>query len=285
MKLEKILTKNLVISILAGLFIVAGAFWSRLSDSTKKVSIKEPSNPSNMVVYQKEGTEKPINLARSDLGQNDAVGIRVADLPSVNGKSTDNGRLARGDLATQKPSGSTLAYDDLRDKTLLYTDGVGKYSAKNIVSEVTTNRASLLAYGSDLTKAIRDYPFYNEANPTQITFEAYKSGNVDDSLAKLETTRLGYELAGEKLLTLKVPRDLVKLELKLANSLDRTAQLIRNMEKVETDKLLALSSARQYVEESKFTINILAELNSYFKEKNISLGEESRLKLAVDNIN
>lgn len=272
---------------------MAGAFWFRPSDSTNKnVTAVATHNlsESNLMVYQKNvesdgATAKLVYI--NDSSQNSGV-IKVADLPSVNGKMTvgDDKKSENVLSLPQKPSGSVLAYDDIKDKSILYTNGVKRYSKENIKSPTDTNRSSLLVYGTSLAKIINGYPFYEDKSPTEITFDAYNNKSVsDDDLAKLETIKLAYELRSKNLSELLVPSELTKIHINLTNSFDRTSQLIKNMEQVGTDNLLALNSARQYVEETKLVLNIFAELNTYFKDKGINIGENNKVSLAVDVIN
>ena len=179
---------------------------------------------------------------------------------------------------------TVLAYDNLRDKAVLYPDGIERYEMKETDTTADTNRASILAYGTGLNKIISDYPFYDEQSPTEITLNAYKSGVVYNDLAKLAIIKLNYENRADDLLALSVPKELGAAHINLINSFDRIAQLAKNMEQVGTDNLLALNSARQYVEESNLVLSILAQLNGYFEDKNVDLGDK-KISLKVDVIN
>ncbi len=277
---------------------MAGSFWFRSSGPTEGASVKtavaktdkqaDGSSTSNLMIYQKNGTSgyprtivvgdvDPANSADTGYTKNDET-IQVANLPSVNGK------LAVAKI--EKPSGSALAYDDIKDKSILYLDGTERYGTKDIKSTIDTNRASLLAYGLALAKIIRDYPFYPGKTPTEITFEMYQDKKTDsNALISLESVRFVYKEKVNELLKISIPKDLVKGHLALANSFDRISQLTANMQKVGEDRLFALNSARQYVEESKFVLTILNQLNSNFNDKNIDLGKDEKVELKIDVIN
>jgi hypothetical protein len=291
--LEKLLTKNLIVSILAGLSIVGGAFWTRMNDSKKQVVIN-PSNP-------KTAGEKNVanrNQFQELFDKKDEATINVADLPNVNGlavsdltedRSTGANILTEKDLNTikflQTPSGSTLGYDDISDINILYAEGADKYSTKDIKSQTTTNRAALLTYSLGLAKSLNGYPFYTKLSPTEITFNLYSNNDLKNTgLAELEAIGLGYEAAVKRLLTSSVPDGLLDLHIKLTNNINKASQLIKNMKSVKTDKLLALNSARQYVEEADSIIGTLSEISYYLKDKNINLGQDDRLKLSLDII-
>ena len=71
----------------------------------------------------------------------------------------------------------------------------------------------------------------------------------------------------------------------LINSLDRTSQLIKSMSHIQSDKLLALNSARQYIVESKITVAIFMAINKYFNDNNIDIGKENTTKISVNILN
>lgn len=286
--LNKLLTKNLLISILAGVSIVGGAFWSRINDpGDKKVVLKEEATIKN----EGRTLEEQLNSLDSE-----AVGESVAFNTTENQETTEKGTLTNNQLALSNlseeeiamlraintPSPSTLSYDELADKDALYTEGTHRYSTKDIKSQVTTNRATLLTYGLDITKIIVGYPFYTKLSPTEITFNIYSKKTGD--ISELEAVRLSYEALIKRLLSATVPKDLLDLHVKVINSADRSSQLIKNMEKVGTDQLLALNSARHYIEEGYFFLRSLGEVNLFLKEKNITLGDENMLKLSIDLI-
>ena len=54
-KLETLFTKNVSISILVGVLIVAGAFWTRLNDSADKTTIS--TQGSTDLAYQKDTSQ------------------------------------------------------------------------------------------------------------------------------------------------------------------------------------------------------------------------------------
>jgi hypothetical protein len=293
--LEKLLTKNVGISILAGLSIIGGAFWSRVSDSRNKTAL----NPTESKVATEEIAPNRSQFQELFSNKDDST-INVSDLPDVNGLAMNDhfsgektgiaSNLSDEELAAikflQTPSGSTLGYDEIKDKNILYTEGAERYYAKDIKSQIATNRATLLTYGLSVTKTLTGYPFHIKLSPTEITFNIYnKKTSSESGLAELEAIRLSYEAAVKRLLALSVPKDLIPLHIKLINIADHIPQLIKNMEKIETDKLLALNSARQYVEEGRFILGALSRISDHLSNKNVVLGKENMLKLSLDILN
>lgn len=297
-KLEKLLTKNLGISVLAGISIMGGAFWWRISGYSDNKSVATNNPP------QQSDTETvdPETLLSQELnGKNNDPTIRVADLPNVNGlaNTAENRQLAASlspeEFATLKfintPSGSTEAYADISDKAILYPDGVEQYLPKNITSRISTNRATLLTYGTDLAKILNGYPFYTKQNPAEIAYNIYKNSKADSSsgdkagIAELDAIKSTYEATVKRLLSQTVPGEVLELHLQLINTADRISQLIKNMGGIKSDQLLALNSARQYIEEAEFMIETIGQISYYLKDKNIALGKENMLRLGVDVIN
>ncbi|MDO8493318.1 MAG: hypothetical protein Q7S19_02125 [bacterium] len=247
------LTKNVAFSVLAGTSIMAGAFWMRYTGSAPQVVAQ---------------VESPIADTDADIAVASASGLTAEESTALQFIRT--------------PSPSTLAYDELEDKSSLYLNSGLTYNTKDLTSKTATNRASLLSYGTNLAKTLHGFPFYTKRSPAEIAFDIYSNKDKGDTgLTELEATALAYQSASKSLLVQNVPSDLQTLHLRLINSFDRASQLIKNMEGVTTDKLLGLNSARQYVEEEKFALITLGQLNAYFKDKNVALGEKDKLKLSV----
>ncbi len=277
-KLEKILTKNLTLSILAGVLIIAGSFWLRLhppaSNTVDSLTDSNSQLTSNNLAAASTATPDPTQPS-----DNQDASI----LNSTNSSPNDSSQNPL-DL----PSGGTLSYDELKDKSLLYPDGEFKYSAKDLKTQ-TTNRATLLTYGLNILRALNGFPFYKTATPEEITFNIYsKKSGSENGLAQLKTVQAAYTSLATALSLIKVPTDLVKIHINLTNTADRISQLLGNMEKADsstkTDNLLALNSARQYIEEEKFMIGILANLNSYFNSKNIDFGKDNIANISLTTV-
>lgn len=224
------------------------------------------------------------NLFNTENGSASSTG----DLSGITGDDARDisSYLSPASLETLKfintPGPGTLAYDDLEDKTTLYEEGAHKYSEKNIKSKTTTNRASLVTYANDLVKILNGYPFYTKSSPAEITFNIYEGAkDEEENLLELEAIRLSYTATSKRLLTIRVPKDLMDEHIKLVNTIDRISQLIKNMEEINTSKLLALNSARQYIEESYFAVGTLADISYYLADKNITLGEDNKLKFSL----
>ena len=286
--MEKLLTKNSTLSILASIFIIAGAFWTRLANQAKETEVSSHDNTAMIAVYQKDtrANNETLNTVDPSIAQpwqTDPI-IKVADLPWVNGIDPTNTNVpALPESSIETPS--TLAYDEISNKATLYPEGTGRYGVKDVPSIVTSNRASLTAYGVNFTEAIAGYPFYKELSPTEVTFNIYnKKADSSNGLATLKEMGSSYNSAKDSLLQMTVPTDLVDLHIRLINNFDRISQLLINMEMVDNDKLLALNSARQYVEEAKYTLAIFAELNAFYMDKNITFGKENVLKLSINVI-
>ncbi|MBI3633891.1 MAG: hypothetical protein HY226_06430 [Candidatus Vogelbacteria bacterium] len=297
--MEKLLTKNVLISILVGILIVAGAFWSRLADTSTKELAVSAEDSGAQISYQKPAdiTTQNVQSDDSQANSSDNNPIKVADLPNVNGLNTPAATTAAPDpnqiakspafIAAQKfwltPGPSTVPYEQITDKTTIYPNGIEKYK-KTDLKTFDTNRASLIAYGKILTKTLSGYPYYTDKTPTEITLDLSKQFS-DQDIASLEQVKSAYAKTATNLLAITVPSELSNLHLSLANSFDRTAQLIGSMEKITSDKLLAMNSARQYVEESKLTISILLGMNTYYKDNNVDLGTGNKLSTNVQILN
>lgn len=285
-KLEKLLTKNVLISLLVGILIIAGSFWSRLADSSKNNSAKDPQTEGATIFYQKN----PVLEAPNNYGES---AINTANLPNVNGLDTNSipsspAQVASTGLTPEQkfwltPSPSTLPYEEITDKSTLYPNGVQKYKPSDIQMS-DTNRASLIAYGKDLVKALNGYPYYTNKTPTEITLELSKKFS-DANLQTLKDMGAAYETNSVNLIKMVVPGDIANRHVDLANSLERTAQLIENMSKIQQDPLWAINSARQFIVESDYTLAVIEEINKYFEDNKIDLGKDSKLTTEVRAIN
>ncbi|MBI3633532.1 MAG: hypothetical protein HY226_04540 [Candidatus Vogelbacteria bacterium] len=277
--MEQFLTKNVLISILAGILIIAGAFWSRLSNAPQLSTPEIQTGGVSEISYQKNSELQPTPTQNSD------ETIKVANLPDVNGldENTPVDALTADQKFLLTPSPSTLPYEEITDKSTIYSNGTTRFKMSDI-STTDTNRASLLTYGKKLVETIDGYPYYVAKSPTEITLDLSKKFS-DAGINSLETIRASYDGTSKNLINLSVPDGLSTLHIDLANSFDRTAQLINNMEKIQTDKLLAMNNARQYIEESKITLSILLQMNKYYKDNNVDLGEGNKLNAKVEILN
>ena len=216
----------------------------------------------------------------------------MADLPNVNGISDSyipaallSSVIGTGDQANNvlTPSPSTMGYGEITDPSTIY-DVLQKYKPSDLSSVVDTNRASIISYSSSLANILKDYPFYKKGgNPADITLKVFDSNDETD-LNKITAMQDSYDQTIQSLLSVATPEGLKNFHLDLLNSLDRTSQLMGKMANLPSGKLLALNSARQYVEESRLTLTIFTAINNYLKKGNITFGKNDTVTLNVDFI-
>ena len=269
-----------------GILIIAGAFWSRLNHNANR---RVATSNSTRLAYQKV---KDVSVIQQEPQTTNSNIVNVADLPNVNGLSYTSpaplSSATKGFEPINNPSTSqspsATAYQNITDKTTLY-ENVRRYKSSDLSSIVDTNRASLMSYGTKLARTLSGYPFYKTGeSPTEIILNI-----VDDKNNTQISALTGLEdLCNQTiriLLTVATPKELKDMHVDLINSLDRTSQLIKSMSHIQSDKLLALNSARQYIVESKITVAIFMAINKYFNDNNIDIGKENTTKISVNILN
>ena len=120
-----------------------------------------------------------------------------------------------------------------------------------------------------------------EENDVQIMVRAL------DNQDQLEAQKIAdhqalYQNTVDKLLLVKVPKDLLTSQLKLINNLKIMASLSDNMSQILSTPLIALQSAEQFQKSLALFYSSINEINGYFTKSGVKFTEAEKIKINLN---
>ncbi|MBI5140335.1 MAG: hypothetical protein HZA94_02730 [Candidatus Vogelbacteria bacterium] len=228
--MENLTNKNVIVSVLAGILIIFGAFLS----SQNKASLSDIDATGGEISYSKNSDDNAQNVEaeQSDSGGETETKIELYRDPKPH---------ALGEL--------------------------------EIIDD--TSRALGRSYGIELAKILGKYAGAKIVNPVEIINEIYETKNYSETI-KLLPVKESYFSEIKDLAAIRIPKNISVTHLNLINNIDRMGQLLENMDKIESDELLGVASAKQFALETNIQIALLQEINKYYADKNISFGSTEK---------
>ncbi|MEK7066497.1 MAG: hypothetical protein AAB965_02940 [Patescibacteria group bacterium] len=236
--MENLKNKNVIISVLAGILIIFGAFFSSKS-----------GDPSKVIT----GTEVFYNKTSPN--------------------ELDGGAVFYGDQGNTIESANNI--NPLSEAKIDPYTNTKPHSGNELIITSDGSRAGDKAYGLELAKILGKYHTVNSINPVNVTNSMYETGDYSN-VKKITALKEAYSAEINNLLSIKVPKEISTTHINLLNNLDRMNQLLENMADIGKEQLVAVASARQYAEEMKIQILLFQEINKYFADKNISFGSTEK---------
>ncbi|GEM_PF-6691289 len=119
-------------------------------------------------------------------------------------------------------------------------------------------------YATDLKYALQPYSNPKLKSEVQATMDVYEVGTEgsSDAVATLETSKSNHTVALAALLNTTVPQLFLPYHLALVNSVARMGYLTGNMQRVQIEPLLALTSARIFGPEAERFAKALQTINN-----------------------
>lgn len=189
---------------------------------------------------------------------------------------------------TYTENGAAAVAESLDHKALLESEylGVGPDKKQGDLSLSGNNAiAAQKEYGVEIAAIMREFSTASRNNEPELMFKALEAGNKKEALVEIEKIKdLAeiYRRTALNLTALKVPTELAPIHLKITNAVSRLEVHVANMGAILEDPVKAITSADEYVRESRALYAALAELNTFFEERNITFSDEERASVTLN---
>jgi len=143
-----------------------------------------------------------------------------------------------------------------------------------------TDTEALMTYGRGLTGALKPFSLKRKSE-IKLALDAL-DGNDPTKIKELVTARLNHEIAAATLRHLPVPEAVADWHRQLINSLENSALLIGQMEKILTEPVIGLAAGQVFLRENVFFYQTIDKINDYFRRQGIDFPDNEKLELYVN---